>query len=250
MIGGFSGCSGIILYDTKKEDYNAVYGHYDESDRIILEKGSLDEMKKRQKELEEPFQNEERGTVKIIFGLFFAMLSVVIALFIFAPIVITLGVLVFCIIGYFPLIVLIFANSNQYKDETTRMQFRRFHGCEHALINFCNKNKNTEPTIETLENTPIFHRECGTAYSGYAIFLGLVLALLLFNIASLGFLKALGILLLTLFLLILNLFNPLNPFVLLQKPAIAKPTEREYRLGIEIAKAIWYCNTEITDERS
>ena len=247
MIGGFSGCSGIILYDTEKAEYNAVYGHYDENDRIILEKGSLDEMKKRQKEENAPFKNEERGTIKKVLGLFLIMLITVIALFIFTPFIIALAALVFCIIGYFPLLVILFANSNPYKEEATRLQFRRFHGCEHALINFCSKHKNTEPTIEALKNTPIFHRECGTAYCGYAILIGCVVALLIINIVSLGFLKALGILLLVLFLLFLNLFNPLNPFVLLQKPAIAKPTEKEYRLGIEIAKAIWYTENEKAD---
>lgn len=249
MVGGISGCSGILLYDTQKKDYNAVYGYYDKNNNIILEKGSLDELKKRQKETDKPFQNDEKNETKTVFGLFFAMVFAVIVLFLFAPLTIAFGALVFCIVGYFPLIVIIFANSNHYKDEATKMQFRRFHGCEHALINFYGKNKKQEPTMDSLNETSIYHRECGTAYCGYALFLGLILAFLIIHIASLGFFKAFGILILMLFLLILNLFNPWNPFVLLQKPAIAKPTEKEYLLGIEIAKAIWYGDKETTDER-
>lgn len=249
MIGGFSGCNGIILYDTDREEYTAVYGYYDKNDHIILEKGSPDEMKKRQKETDESFQSEENHSAKTVFGLFFAMLFAVVLLFIFAPFVIALGFLAFCIIGYFPLLVILFSNSNHYKDEATKMQFRRFHGCEHALINFRSKHKKTELTIEALKKTPIYHRECGTAYCGYALFFGLVLGLIIVHIASLGIVKALGLLFLTLLLLVGNLFNPLNPFVFLQKPAIAAPTEREYRLGIEVAKTIWNDYTEISNER-
>ncbi|MBQ4091950.1 MAG: hypothetical protein IJC82_01375, partial [Firmicutes bacterium] len=64
MVGGISGYSGILLYDTQKEDYNAVYGYYDKNNNIILEKGSLDELKKRQKETDEPFQNDEKNETK------------------------------------------------------------------------------------------------------------------------------------------------------------------------------------------
>jgi uncharacterized protein YqhQ len=242
MIGGISGCRGILLYDTKKTEYSAVYGYYDENEQIILTRGTYDEMKKVKDETEAPFLKEDRPTVKIVIGLFLAMLVTVIACFIFAPFVIAFGVLVFCAIAYFPSMIIIVANTKMYDDDRYQQSFRRFHGCEHAIVRLQGKEK--ELTVEKLKKTSIYHRECGTAYSGYAVFLAIVIALLIFNIHYLGILKVFLFLLLTVVLLILNIFNPLNPFVLLQRPAIAKPTDREYALGIAVANALWSTNEE------
>ena len=241
MVGGFSGCRGILLYDTEKTEYSAVYGYYDEREELIIKQGSLDEMKRLQKETDAAFSKENDSlTTKITVGLFLGMLAAVIAFFIFAPLTIAIGIFLFCAIGYFPLLVIIFANLASYKDERSQRDFRRFHGCEHALINI--KDRKTVFTKKRLERSSIYHRECGTAYCGYALFLAAVIALLVFNIGTLGILKTFLLILITVVLLFLNIFNPVNPFVLLQRPAIAKPTDREYALGIAVANTLWSTN--------
>ncbi|MBR5329392.1 MAG: DUF1385 domain-containing protein [Firmicutes bacterium] len=238
MKGGFSGCSGIILYDTDKTDgFQAVYGYYTPNNDLILEKGSLKEMQERKNEREASFEREKSPEDKAVVILFLVMLAMVIFAFLFCPIVMALGVLAFCVISYMPVLVIIFTNLNGYTTIESQMQFRRFHGCEHAIINHLDKNN--EWTVEALKSTSIYHKECGTVYSGEAILLAVIIALLIIFLPALGFFKAFGIFVATVILLFLNIFNPFNPFVKLQRPAIATPTERELYLGLAVADALW-----------
>ena len=68
------------------------------------------------------------------------------------------------------------------------------------------------------------------------LFLVLELSCLIVNVVNIGLLKAFVILLITVILLFINIFNPYNPFKLLQKPTIEQPSDKEYLLVIELVK--------------
>ena len=165
MGGGNSGCTGILLYDTDKEGVKAVFGHYNEQEELLFEKGELDDIKKIMDEIEKPYKNKNDHAKRTLVLLFLAMLTTVIFMFIFAPFVIALGIFVFCVIAFFPLLIIIFANRNEFNNETLHMRFRRFHGCEHAILNYRNKHNGAIPNLEEIKKTSIFQNECGTAYS-------------------------------------------------------------------------------------
>ena len=66
----------------------------------------------------------------------------------------------------------------------------------------------------------------------------LPLGLLIAFGGGLGLLKSMGILLGTIVLLLINIFNPYNPYLLLQKPVVSKPDERTYELGLAICERL------------
>ncbi len=91
--------------------------------------------------------------------------------------------------------------------------------------------------MEALKERRVYDAECGTAYSGYALFLAIELGILI--AIGPGFLKAIGIVLGTIILLIVLILNPgINPFTLIQRSVVAQPTEHEYALGVEIMKKV------------
>ena len=79
-------------------------------------------------------------------------------------------------------------------------------------------------TLQNLLASPIYDAECGTGYAGY--FLTLTV--------EIGFLKAMGILLITIVVLFILIFIPWNPYKRLQYPAVAQPGEKEYELGMAV----------------
>ena len=90
--------------------------------------------------------------------------------------------------------------------------------------------------MENLKNASIYEAECGNVYAGMILFLVLELSCLIVNVVNIGLLKAFVILLITVILLFINIFNPYNPFKLLQKPTIEQPSDKEYLLVIELVK--------------
>lgn len=233
MKGGFSGCSGIILYDTEKEGNNAVFGYY-EGEEITIKTGFLEELKGLKNEMDKVYERKDKTETKVVLVLAVVIVALIIASFACMSFFKGLMISTILIAAYMPILVLCFANMNEYKSDEVRMQFRRYHGCEHKALRLITKEK--EVTIDNLKSMSIYNAECGTVYMGYVLFLLLIMALLVF--LSVSFLKALGIVILTIVLIILNLFNPYNPFVILQKNAVAEPTEREYALGLELIKKL------------
>ena len=233
MYAGNSGCYGIVIYNTDIKGENAVYGYY-EGDKIRLKTGTAEEMLSFKKTGEADVPRAS-NTKKALVVLFLAFLAAAAAGFVVLQLRVAFALLVFCMISYFPLLIIISANSGMYRDPELKDQFRRHHGCEHAALHVLAENKPAE--MESFAKPRIYDPECGTAYSGYAVALALELALLI--IFWPGLLKAIGILALTAVLIIAMILVPrMNPFTVFQRPVVMPPTEKEYLLVIEIMKKL------------
>lgn len=237
MYGGFSGSHGLVAYNTKLKGDNAVWGYY-EGDHMKLLEGTREELKQAQDAMEKPFETEDGYVFKSMLVLFLIDLAAVISAFAWGSFRMGLAVTVFAVGAYMPLLIANFARHKSYISEDYLQQFRMNHGCEHAAISMMTRSDGKEISMEQLKSSPIYDSECGTAYSGYAITITLVLALLIVFGGSLGFLKCIGILLLTVVILLLNIFNPYNPYLLLQRPVVTKPDERTYELGLAICERL------------
>ena len=227
MYGGNSGCYGIVIFDTKKD--KAIYGYYEE-ERIVLKSGTREEMKEFKSLHEGGAKKQKKKEHRIMGWLLLVMVLAVILTILMGTGRAIAAVLLFCVIAYMPLLVIFFANVGLYEDEADREAFRRYHGSEHALV--YNLSKDREITLENLKRSPYYDAECGTAYSGYMVLLAAELAVLI--LIGPGLLRSILILAATLVLLLINVFNPLNPFLLLQKQVVARPSDREYSLAAAI----------------
>ena len=72
MYGGFSNAKGILLYNTTIS--TAVYGYYEDGE-IVLEVGTLKEMRHRQSEDDGAYEVNEHLQDRIVWALFFLMLG-------------------------------------------------------------------------------------------------------------------------------------------------------------------------------
>lgn len=235
MYGGSSGCHGMVIYNTKLKDKNAVYGYYD-GEEMRFKTGSAEELeafKRQQRKLLTEGGGTGNGRMMIV--MFFIFLAAVIWGFVILPVRISTALMVFAVLAYMPLMVIMVANKKMYADDRLQTSFRRFHRCEHAIIS--NLTKGKECTVESLVHGRIFDPECGTAYSGYAVLLAAELAILI--VFWPGVLRSLGIIVLTIVAIVVMILVPkINPFVLIQRPVVMRPTERECILGIEIVKRL------------
>lgn len=233
MRGGQSGCTGIILYDTDKHDVNAVYGYY-EGDKITIEKGNFEELKKRKTASEKMLKRKDKLQTKLFVMLALITLGLIIGTFVLTSFIKGLFLSLILIAAYIPTLGLLYANINLYEADEDYQQFRRYHGCEHACLEMLSKRK--ELTLENLKSSGIYDSECGTVYMGYFLTLIGVITIVGLNIQLIGFLKAVSIVLATIILLFINVFNPKNPYKLLQRNVVSRPTEKEYVLGLELIK--------------
>lgn len=231
MIGGVSSCQGILVYDTSKEENNAVYGYYEDGEIVLIE-GIYEELRKKQKEAEKIYKKQNHLDDKILYGLFILMLSLCIISFFICSFQIFLGILFFCVLGFFPILVLCYAQVNMYDHDECYHQMRKYHGCEHAIVRCINHQQ--ECTLDKLKKTSIYDSECGTVYSGTILLVIIYISLMMMNHVSL--LIILRNVIVVIIVLFINLFNPYNPFKLFQYRAVEKPTDKEYLLGIEMIK--------------
>lgn len=142
MFMGHSSSRGIVIGDTARPVPNAVYGCWRDG-KIVLEKGEYKSLVAAQKREAEPDDkpSEERGSGRLIFGVMGLLLlccAVVWKLFGFVNF---LAALVFSVLGYFPLMAILYARRNPYKTAELHEQFRRFHGCEHACVRLLTKHR-------------------------------------------------------------------------------------------------------------
>lgn len=233
MYGGNSGCTGMVIYNTKATGDNAVYGYYI-NEEMVFEIGPKDVMRNL-RDAHEAECRTKTSTKKIMGISFVVMMLLIITGFVCLPLKMAFALLISAVLGYMPLMIILVANSRLYTKEEDFQTFRRLHGCEHAICGVLTNQK--ECTMESLKAERIFDPECGTAYGGYAVFLAIELGLLI--AFGPGFLKSAGILLATIVVLIVLILKPgINPFTLIQRPVVAQPTEREYALGLEIMKKV------------
>ncbi len=232
MYGGSSGCWGIVVYNTDIKGKNSVYGYYI-NEEMFFETGTLEEMKAFRNEQEKQLGVKGGHTGRRMAKLFLLYLTVIVAGFIFLEFRAGLGILAFCLLSFIPLLIIAAANEGVYLDEDMHDSFCRMHGCEHAVVSHLTSDG--ECTMEALKKARIYDTECGTAYSGYALLLALEIALLI--IMWPGLLKFAGIILLTVIIIVIMILCPaINPFTVIQRPVVKRPTEREYLLGLEIMK--------------
>lgn len=230
MYGGNSGCSGIVIYNTKAKGDNAVYGYYI-GDEIHLETGDAEKMKAVRDGRESACSSKEGLTLKLMGVALLIFTAFTVFMFIVAPLRFGFAALLFSVIAYVPALVIVAARTGIYNDEEELKNFRRYHGCEHAIVESLTKKR--EATIAALRSARYYDSECGTAYAGYVLCIAAELAVLVMFWP--GLLKAAGLLFLTILVLLAMIIWPsINPFVLLQRPVVMQPTERELALGVEI----------------
>lgn len=244
MKGGFSGKTGIIFYDTGMEGANAVYGSYVkasagdrnadgrlDSEKISLHVGTLDEIKELRRKDEETLKSVSLFKV---FGAVFIMMVIGIILgFLKLGFLKGLLFLSYLAVIYVPISSLIYSYMDCHGGSEVGIQFRRFHGAEHAVKQLWNKE---DITLEKVKKSSIYDAECGSAYYSMIIFLATLIGWLLLNIVEIGFIKFIVVIAITLILMVINLFNPYNPFLIFQRFTVARPTDREYLLAMETLK--------------
>ena len=236
MIRGISGVKGILLYETKlDEDNNAVYGYYEDNELNII-KGAYEELRYLQREHDYPYEKENNIMHILMLGQLIVSVIFIILSIIYLPLSYIIATIFFCIATYFPIIGLIYAMIPMYNDKEVMEQFKRFHGAEHAVGLHIDFEK--ELTIDSIQKEKYFDGECGTAYAQSAIVLTLVICFIIINFINLGFLKSIFMIFITIFILILNIFNRYNPFFLIQSCVVSKPTDKEYILALEIGRTL------------
>lgn len=236
MRGGFSGCKGIMLYDKDiKEQNNAVYGYYD-NDEIVIIEGSYDEIFKLKKDMDEEYKKDKDPVMKYMFILLVCYVFIVgISFFLFDLLTFT-AVLFFCICSYYPVLILIITLMNQFQNKEYNNQFKRYHGAEHAGLSLLSKEK--ELTLENIKKENIYHTECGSAYTFMSIILCLIISYLIMHVFTIGLLKAIAIILISIIIMFICLFIPYNPFILPQLFLVNKPSEHEYLLAIALIERL------------
>lgn len=235
MKGGQASSVGFVLYDTDlNSEQNAVFGKIDDGKNII-ELGNKDVLINKMKEEDSVNSSGDTATkiTLILFALYIILL--VLLLFKYQNLAQLFSGIVFLIGSYFPLLGLILMVIRQYKNDEDMAQMRRYHACEHKAINMGEK----ENTLENMRKASMYEAECGTVYFGYGLFYVTCLSIAILNFSSLGFIKLLIIMAVLAAVLFINVFNPLNPFKILQKPMIAIPQDAELMLGLEMRNRLY-----------
>lgn len=262
MYVGHSSSRGILIGDTARPAPNAVYGYYQETaaaeeEKIVLETGEFKALLTRQDAHEKTDLREEGGAISAVvrvFGVMGLMLALCVIIWILFGVRNFLAALTFSVLAYFPLMVILYARQNHYRCETLFQQFRRHHGCEHAMVKLLSKNRNVHSgmpddaektgdyasdwlTLQNLKTSPIYDAECGTVHAGYFLTLAAEIGLLLSDLVNLGVLRSLAVLAGTAVILLTLIFIPWNPYKRLQYPAVVQPEEKDYVLGLAILNA-------------
>lgn len=236
MLIGYSGTKGILVYDTKADkNNNSVYGYY-EDDNIKTLTGNHKELRALQVEDDKSDEKNNNMIYKLMLTVFIIFLIFIIFAILYLPLTYIIATIFFCLSAYLPILIIIYASTTIYKVKTTRNQFRRFHGAEHALILLLNHEKDL--TLENIKKEQYFDGECGTAYAQSAIVFEIIISYIIINLINLGFIKSILIIFITLILLFLNVFNRYNPFFLIQRFVVSKPTDKEYILALEIGRTL------------
>lgn len=236
MVNGNSTCSGIVFYDTAIEGKNGVYSYY-ENDEIQIIEGShrelIDLRKAKEKELRKNSSVYDKPMLCI---LLFMVGIVIVTAKLTTGIMPVIGALLFAVGGYMPVFIIYMATHNEYLTQEAFRQYRRYHGAEHTVVNYSQLNDNSW-RLEEVRKASMYEAECGTAYAQMLLLVIAAAAVIAANIGSIGILKGLGILLAVIVVLFLNiLFNPYNPFILLQRLVVETPGDRELLLAIACYK--------------
>ena len=235
MYIGHSTSRGILMANTSRPAPNAVYG-YRSGGEILLKTGEYKALKELQTAEKKEDKSEDNGSVRLFLGTIGVMLLLSALVWHLFGFVNFLAALVFCVLAFFPLMIIVFTRRKLYPEDEMMQQFRRHHGCEHAMLQLLTKEK--PATLENLKASSIYDAECGSAYAGYFLTLACEIGLFLSTLVEIGFLKSVGILIATVILLIILILLPWNPYKLLQRPVVAQPQDEEYELGMAIVEKL------------
>lgn len=231
MQGGLSSCHGVLLYDTTKNI--AIYGYY-ENDEIIILDGTYQELAKIRANYNNKYTANDAIKNTILIWLVIIMLVSLIlswVIFDFYTFIVCIG---FWFISFMPILSLSYTWRGLYNTAENNHLFKRYHALEHQMLNLIDQEK--EINLNNLKQMSIYEKECGNVYSGTLLVFSTICTCILLNIGFIGIFKALGYIVIVFMILFLNLLNPYNPLILLQKNMIEKPTECEYLLAIEMLK--------------
>ena len=234
MYGGNSNAKGIVLYNTKLTGDNGVYCHYEDGEaKWTL--GDYKQLLEHHQKINEPLRKPNTGlfllvgpiTLGISFAAIYSVIRFVGGLF---PI---LGVFAGTILAFPNLFVILYSLTIRYKTKENFHQFRRNHAAEHMALN-ANHCRQYPESPEKFCKMSRFHRECGTVSSGTTILIGIAVGFAIAWIPAIGFWKSLLFLVVVLLLLLFNLlWNPFNPLLIFQIPVVEPPTEAEITLTRE-----------------
>ena len=225
MLCGRSNNTGIMIYDSR--DLKGVYGTYDH-DEIVLIEGSVKQLEEYYKE-----HSNKKNLHKIM--LISLMIEVLISIYslLHLSFTISFSLILFFVLSYIKLNTIIYTFVGKYENKEEEKQFKRFHACEHKLLNI-----DGEVTLEKLQNASMFHIDCGTVHACNIVVFYAILCFNLANIFNIGILKFIINIIILIIILIINLFNPYNPFFLVQRQVVSEPTIHEYELALKIAERL------------
>lgn len=231
MVGGRSTSAGIVFYDTEKAGDNAVFCFFD-GEAEAFETGEKESLLKKLSDIDEPRKVKgEHGSIKIFFSAVLFAVFVIAAVWIFIggffPV---FGAFLFAALGFVPGVMFIIMAQKKYADEKDFLQFKRFHGAEHMILNSHARNSVPKEFSEVKKASP-YDPECGTAYGGTLFFFAAVAGISFGLVPKIGFLWFLGITVAAAILLFFNFLNPHSPFMILQRAVVEKPSEKELHLA-------------------
>ena len=114
------------MANTSRPAPNAVYG-YRCGGEILLKTGEYKALKAQQSAEKEPDKRQDNGSVRLFLGTIGVMLLLCVLVWRLFGFVNFLAALVFCVLAFFPLMIIVFTRRNLYKDNELMQQFRRHH---------------------------------------------------------------------------------------------------------------------------
>ena len=127
MLCGRSNKTGIMIYDS--HDSKGIYGTYNHNEIVLIE-GSVEELEKYYKE----HSNKKVLHKLMLISLLIEVLMSFYSIFHF-PIIISFSLILFFVLSYIKLNTIIYTFIGKYENKEDEKQFKRFHACEHKLLN-------------------------------------------------------------------------------------------------------------------
>lgn len=231
MISGFSNWNSILFRDGDK----AILCSYEGEEMVFKEGNSkdlYDEFVWINDNGKDPYKDKNIGKrMKIAVAIvFLIMMAVIFASDSFAP---KAGAVIFFLSGWFPAMSLSALGVDSYKTGLFE-QFRKNHGAEHTVIAYERAEK-AGWTLEEVREYSYVDPQCGSVYMASLLCWSIITGI------AIGIRPSWGLLIsaIAAVLLFINTTsNKRNPFMKVQLPGVAKPTDRELMLAIEGMKRI------------
>ena len=116
MYIGHSTSRGILMANTSRPAPNAVYG-YRCGGEILLKTGEYKALKEQQTAEKKADKSEDNGSVRLFVGTIGVMLLLSALVWRFFGFVNFLAALVFCVLAFFPLMIIVFTRRKLYPED-------------------------------------------------------------------------------------------------------------------------------------